>query len=71
MALNVAEEGPGARGGMLMGDVILSLGGREVTSAETLHAVLDPSTVGKELPVSVLRGGALVTLTVTIAERPI
>lgn len=71
MALNVADEGPGARAGMMMGDVILSLGGREITSAEALHAVLDPSTVGKQLPVSILRGGALIALTVTIAERPI
>lgn len=71
MALNVADDGPGARAGMLMGDVILSLGGREIPSVEALHAALDPSTVGKELPLSILRGGAPVTLSVTVAERPI
>jgi S1-C subfamily serine protease len=71
MALNVADDGPGARAGMLMGDVILALGGREIGSVEALHAALDPATVGKELPVSILRGGALVTLSVTVAERPI
>ena len=71
MALNVEENGPGARAGMLMGDVVLSLGGREITSVEALHATLDPSSVGKQLPLSILRGGALLQLSVTVAERPL
>jgi S1-C subfamily serine protease len=70
MALNVEDSGPGAGAGMLMGDVVLSLGGRETTSPEILHAILDPSSVGKQLPLSILRGGTLLSLTVTVAERP-
>jgi S1-C subfamily serine protease len=70
MALNVEENGPAALGGMLIGDVVLSLGEHAIESAEALHAALDPASVGKQLAVKVLRGGTLQQLTVTVAERP-
>ncbi len=70
MALTVEDGGPGARGGMLMGDVVLSLGGHETASVEALHAILNPSSVGRQMTASVLRAGVLHQITVTIAERP-
>jgi S1-C subfamily serine protease len=42
-----------------------------MTSPEALHAILDPSSVGKQLTVSVLRGGALLELSLTVGERPV
>jgi S1-C subfamily serine protease len=71
MALSVEENGPAARAGILMGDVIVTLDGHAITSPEALHAVLDPGSVGKEFAASVLRSGTLHQLTVTIAERPV
>lgn len=70
IALSVEENSPAAHAGMLIGDVVLSLGGREINGAEALHAVLDPGSVGKQLPLQILRGGTLQQLTVTVAERP-
>jgi S1-C subfamily serine protease len=70
MALNVEENGPASQAGVLMGDVVLLLGQRSINSAEDLHAVLDPGSVGKQMPLQVLRGGTLQQLTVTVAERP-
>jgi S1-C subfamily serine protease len=70
MALTVEESGPAAESGVLMGDVVLSLGEHEIASAEDLHAALDPASVGKQLPLRVLRGGELRQLNVTVAERP-
>jgi S1-C subfamily serine protease len=70
MALNVEESGPAARAGMLMGDVLLSLGDHRITDPEALHAALDASVVNKQLPLGILRGGALLNLVVTVAERP-
>lgn len=70
MALNVEESGPAASGGVLMGDVVLSLGENAITSVEALHRVLDPASVGKQIRLQVLRGGTLQHLTVTVAERP-
>ena len=71
MTLSVEPDGPGGRAGLLMGDVLLALGGHATTSVETLHAALDPASVGKQLPLSILRGGALHSLSVTVAERPV
>lgn len=70
MALSVEDGGPGAEAGLLMGDVLLSLGGQAITGVEALQAALDPESVGKQLPLTVLRGGALQQLNVTVAERP-
>jgi S1-C subfamily serine protease len=71
MALSVEENGPAARAGVTMGDVIVKLAGHEITSPEALHGVLDPGSVGQQLAVSILRSGALHELTVTVAERPV
>jgi serine protease Do len=70
MILNVEENGPAARAGVVMGDVIISLAGREITGPEALHAALDPDSVGKDLLLRILRGGALKELSVAVAERP-
>ena len=70
MALSVEEGGPGARAGLVMGDVLLAIGEHPVTGVEALQAALDPGTVGKQLPLAILRGGTLQHLSVTVAERP-
>ncbi|HEY3839913.1 MAG TPA: S1C family serine protease [Bryobacteraceae bacterium] len=71
MTLSVEENGPAARAGIMMGDVIVTLGSHAMSSPEALHAILDPSSVGKQLNASVLRGGSLQQLTVTVGERPV
>lgn len=71
MVLSVEENGPAARAGVTMGDVIVKLAGHEITSPEALHGVLDPGSVGKQLAASILRSGALHELTITVAERPV
>jgi S1-C subfamily serine protease len=71
MTLSVEENGPAASAGIMMGDVIVTLGSHAMTSPEALHAILDPSSVGKQFTASVLRGGALQQLTVTVGERPV
>jgi S1-C subfamily serine protease len=71
MALSVEENAAAAKAGIMMGDVLVTLGGQPVTSPEALHGLLDPSSVGKELPVTVLRGGTLHKFTLTIGERPV
>lgn len=71
MALSVEENGPAARAGVMMGDVIVTLNSHAISSPEDLHAVLDPSSVGKQFAASLLRGGTLHQLTVTVAERPV
>ena len=71
MALSVEQEGPASRAGIMMGDVLVTLDTHAMTSPEALHAVLDPSSVGKQLSATILRGGVLQPLSIIVGERPI
>lgn len=64
---SVADDGPAARAGLLVGDVIVSLGGQSVTSLESLRERLQ---VGTQVDVDIARGGHAHTLQVQVAERP-
>ena len=70
MALTVQDAGPAATAGMLIGDVLLSLGEQTITGPEALHAALDSTSVGKQWALRILRGGVVQHLSVTIVERP-
>jgi len=70
MAINVEESSPGARAGLLIGDVILSIGDRIVTGPEALNAALGPESIGRACQLRIMRGGAVQQLSVTVGERP-
>ena len=67
---SVAEDGPAAKAGLWVADVIVSLGGRPVASIEALRDQLDAGPVGSRLALRVARGGQAVELSVEVAERP-
>lgn len=66
----VAEDGPAAKAGLLVGDVIVELGGQSVTSIDALRARLAGEAVGSTLALKVARGGRETQLTIEVAERP-
>jgi serine protease Do len=70
MLLGLDPEGPGAAGGLMLGDVLLSAAGEALKDPETLAEALDGTTVGDTLKVRVLRGGAIQELQVRVGERP-
>ncbi len=57
----VERGGPADRGGVRVGDVLLTIGGRAITSDRTLAEL----RVGRPVPVEVRRGDRVVRLTVT------
>jgi len=66
----VLQDGPASRSGMRPGDVVVAIGGAEVTNtAELLAAVaaLQPQTVTR---VAVQRGAQALQLDLTVAQRP-
>ncbi|HET7696358.1 MAG TPA: trypsin-like peptidase domain-containing protein [Vicinamibacterales bacterium] len=71
-ALVVAVTGgsPAARGGVIVGDVILDLDGQPVASPDDLLDILRGDRVGPPLTLRVLRGGVPADVTVTLEERP-
>ena len=70
MILGIEPGSPAERGGLLQGDILLTVAGRAVADAEDLQAVLGPAAVGQATAVAIVRGGERAELTVTPGERP-
>jgi S1-C subfamily serine protease len=69
MVLSVAPDGPAEKGGVLLGDVIVEIGGQPITDTDDVQTALR-GFIGRELPVVVLRAGHRTDLGVTVGERP-
>jgi serine protease Do len=65
----VFEGGPSDKGGLKVGDVILSFDGQDVADVNALVRIVGNSDVGKSVRVVVLRNGATETLRVTLGRR--
>ncbi|MFD0690033.1 S1C family serine protease [Actinomadura fibrosa] len=62
-ALRVAEVVPGspaARAGLRRGDLVLTAGGAPVSHAQSLQRLMFAEAIGRPLPITVLRNGAMV-----------
>jgi serine protease Do len=70
MILGLEPDGPAAKGGLIMGDVLLSAGGEALRDPETLAEVLERTAAGGALDFRVLRAGVVHELTVHAGERP-
>jgi len=69
IVLGVAAGGPAERAGVLLGDVILTVGGQAVARADELSSLLDEGKIGVELGLEILRAGAELTLSVKPEAR--
>lgn len=69
LIVKVDENSPAQRGGILLGDILVTLDGHAIKDSEDLQLLLSGERVGKAVPVGVIRGNTLRTLTVTIGER--
>jgi S1-C subfamily serine protease len=61
---------PAAQSGLVIGDVVVSLGGASITDPMELRRVLQPDRVGEAIVASVIRGGEARDLEVVVGERP-
>ncbi|MCA1717432.1 MAG: PDZ domain-containing protein, partial [Actinobacteria bacterium] len=69
LVVGVEDGSPAGKGGMLLGDILVSLDATPVEDTDELQALLTGGRVGREVPVGVIRGGELQTLRVTVGER--
>ena len=69
LLVHVEDESPAAKGGLLVGDILVGLNGEPISDPDQLLARLVGEIVGKPAPVEILRGGQRQTIPVTIGER--
>ncbi|MFC7536551.1 Do family serine endopeptidase [Sphingomonas sp. GCM10030256] len=67
---SIVPGGAADRAGIQQGDVILRVGGREVTPDETVSYLIANSGVGSRVPIDLIRDGRRVTVQAVVAQRP-
>jgi S1-C subfamily serine protease len=70
LVTSVADGGPAARAGVLVGDVVVAFDGAPVDDPDELLARLRGARPGQAVRLTLSRGGAAHELTVTTGERP-
>jgi S1-C subfamily serine protease len=65
----VETESPAERGGLLVGDVLLSLGGERVEDHGDLLPLLEEERIGHPIAARIVRGGEVREITVTVGAR--
>ena len=73
LILSVEKGGPADRAGVLLGDVLLSLGTAQMERIEDLQSFCASApigTIGKTVNARLIRAGSLIELSIVLAERP-
>jgi len=70
IVLSLEPEGPAARAGLLIGDILVFLDGKALTDTDDIQAVLESRRAGQDVEAEVLRGGVPKRIAVTVGERP-
>jgi len=71
LVVSIDPEGPAARAGLLVGDIITKWNAEPVTSVREVMRRLGPQSADASVDLQLLRGGAPTNLTITLGERPL
>jgi S1-C subfamily serine protease len=69
LIMGVEHDGPAAKGGLLVGDVVLAVDGKEVAAPEDVMSAMGTEAVGRTIGFDVVRGGARDRVQVIVGER--
>lgn len=69
LIVGIEKDSPAERGGMMIGDILVGLGGVPVEHHDELLTRLSGDVVGKSMQMDVLRGGGLKSMDVFVSER--
>lgn len=67
---SVEAGGPAANAGLKVGDVVLSVAGKDVTPDQTLSYIIANLPPGTRTPIELLRDGKRMSITATVGRRP-
>jgi serine protease Do len=67
---DVTPESPAQKAGLKSGDIIVSINGKKITSAENLKVTISQLEPGSQATLGISRNGAAKTLTATLEELP-
>lgn len=70
IVMSTVPQGPADAAGITLGDTLLTLDGKSLTDVEDLKSALGGDRIGQALNVSLIRGGQLIDVQVTVGERP-
>jgi len=70
IVLSLEPEGPAAKAGVLVGDIFMKLGGKDLDDTEDVQSALEGCPVGEGIAAVLLRGGSSTNVTITVGERP-
>ena len=69
LIVGVEDGSPAAKGGLIVGDILIGVAGAPVLHHDELFTRLDGDVVGKPTPVDILRGGQPQTVNILIGEK--
>ena len=70
LVVHVEPDGPADKAGLLVGDLLLQIGDKAVNDTDNVQEILGTLVTGKSVSVGLIRGGAPLSLSITIGERP-
>lgn len=70
LVVGLADGGPAAKSGLLVGDIVLAMDGADVHQPSDVLDALEKSAPGRSVTFELLRGGARTTQVVIVGERP-
>jgi S1-C subfamily serine protease len=69
MVVSAEPGGPADQGGVLLGDIVVSLGPATLEGIEDIQSFSDSAVIGKPVTAKIIRAGALQEVTIMVGER--
>jgi S1-C subfamily serine protease len=70
MVMSVVADGPAAQARIVAGDIILSIDGTSTQRWRKIARCFGADSIGRKVELRLIRGGAVISVPATIAERP-
>ena len=68
LVATIEPDSPAAKSAIREGDLIIGLGGRDISSIDQLHQLLTEERIGQNMPLTVIRGTEKLEISITPGE---